>query len=85
MGVGGERGLVGGGQHGWAWCKEVGGDARLATMKETQAGLHLISWVGFSAFWVLKTSVSCSSRCLSCSHTESLLQTRDRGHSLNSL
>lgn len=47
--------------------------------------LHLMSWAGFSAFWVLKMSVSCSSRCLSCSHTESLLQMKDRGHSWNSL
>lgn len=46
---------------------------------------HLISWAGLSAFWVLKMSVSCSSRCLSCSHVESLLQMKDSGHSLNTL
>ena len=46
---------------------------------------HLISWAGFLAFRVLKMSVSCSSRCLSCSHVESLLQMKDSGHSLNTL
>ena len=46
---------------------------------------NLISWEGFSAFWVLKMSVSCSSRCLSCSQVESLLQMKDSGHSLNTL
>lgn len=47
--------------------------------------LHLISWAGLSAFWVLKTSASCSSRCPSCPHTDSLLQMKDSGRSLNTL
>lgn len=47
--------------------------------------LYLISWEGFSAFWGLKMSLSCSSRCFSCSHVESLLQMKDNGHSLNTL
>lgn len=46
---------------------------------------NLISCEAFSAFWVLKMNVSCSSRCLSCSHVESLLQMKDSGHSLNTL
>ena len=46
---------------------------------------HLISWAGPSALWVLTTSVSWSSRCLSCSQVDSLLQMKDSGHGRNTL
>lgn len=70
------------------WVGGRRGDGSVAkpeAVVETRWALHLISWVALSAFWVLKTSVSCSSRCLSCSHVESLLQRKDRGHRWNTL
>lgn len=71
-----------------AWSERVGAygfDAEKGEETDPGQAPHLISWEGFSAFWGLKMNVSCSSRYLSCSHVESLLQMKDSGHRLKNL